>query len=198
MDHTGKSRKVVSLGRECVWLYQLMSALTLGCIAYSRLPCRLSLLQPLSRVPGTQSRRTSSLDGPRPLSHLQLIFQKGKYTGCGVLRGCIEPFEMVGWFIFSCCSGWRLGLPLFPVSPIYTLQISLMKSSNPYEMIGSWPHIATVLRWLWCWFALFPVSPIYTLFISLMMPSYFSFYDGVLYILLLHWCALKIFSSLKR
>ena len=47
---------------------------TLGCIACSRLLCRFSLLRPLSRVPGTQSRKPSSLGGPRAFSHLQLRY----------------------------------------------------------------------------------------------------------------------------
>ena len=50
------------------------------------------------------------------------------------------------WFMSSCCSGCGLGLPLFPVSPIYILcLISLIMSSYPFEMIGSWPHVATVV-----------------------------------------------------
>ena len=44
---------------------------TLGCIVYSRVLCRFSLPRPLSRVPGTQSRRPSSLVCPRPFRHMQ-------------------------------------------------------------------------------------------------------------------------------
>ena len=47
---------------------------TLGCIAYSRLLCRFSLLGPLSRAPGTQPRRPSSLNGSRLFRHLQLRY----------------------------------------------------------------------------------------------------------------------------
>ena len=53
---------------------------TLGCILYSRLLCRFSLLRPLSRVPGTQSIRPSSSNGPRPFRHLQLSYLTEKET----------------------------------------------------------------------------------------------------------------------
>ena len=33
------------------------------------------------------------------------------------------------WFMISCCNGRGVGLPSFPVSPIYTLLMSLMMSS---------------------------------------------------------------------
>ena len=50
---------------------------TLRCIACSRRLCRLSLLRPLSGAPGTQSRRPSSLNGPRPfIRHLNISAEK--------------------------------------------------------------------------------------------------------------------------
>ena len=68
---------------------------TLGCIAYSRLLCRFSLLRPLSRVPGTQSRRPISLNGPRPFRHLQLRYFTENENGCEIWWRCIDAFEMV-------------------------------------------------------------------------------------------------------
>ena len=166
---------------------------TLGCIAYSLLLCRFSLFRPLSRVPGAQSRRPSSLNGPTPFRRLQQMYftEKERRGVWGMMR--VHWTIWHGWLMCSCCGGCGIWLPPFSVSPIYTLcLISLMMSSYPFEMIGSWPHLAMVvvlvcphfphLQYIGC-----------LLIISLMMLSYSTFYDDVLYILLLYRFALNIF-----
>ena len=56
-----------------------------------------------------------------------------------------------------------------------------------------------MLQWLWCWFAFTSrLSEIHAAYISLMMSSYSSFYDDVLYVLLLYRFALNSFPSWKR
>ena len=89
---------------------------TPGCIAYSRLLCRFSLFRSLSRVPGTQSRRPSSLSDPRPFIrlHLRYITEKELYR----VRGMVGAHWTIwnAWFMSSCGSGCGLGLPSFPVS----------------------------------------------------------------------------------
>ena len=84
---------------------------TLGCIAYSRLLRRSSLLRPLSRVPVMQSRKPSSLHGPRSFRHLQLRYFTEKEI-CGVWY--IVWMHWTVWngrFMALCCSGCGLGLP---------------------------------------------------------------------------------------
>ena len=119
---------------------------TLGCIAYSRLLCRSSLLWPLSKVPGTQSRRPSCLNALRPSRHLQLrhLTEKEIHRMWGVVG--------VYWTVWSgCfmsyCRGCGLGLPSFLVSPIYT------PSWCPHIRLN-WLVHDLMLQWLWCWFAL--------------------------------------------
>ena len=98
---------------------------TLGCIAYSRLLCRFSLLGPLSRAPGTQSRRPSSLNGSRLFRHLQLrYFTEKELYGVWSMVG-VHWTVLIGCFMSSCCRDCGLGLLSFPV----TLIISLMMSS---------------------------------------------------------------------
>ena len=107
---------------------------TLGCIAYSRLLYRFSLIRPLSRVLGVQSRRPSSRNRPRPFRHFQLRYFTGKEI-CRVWGwwGRVEPFETV----YSCPDVAVVVVLVCPhFSPILLRWISLMMSSYPFEMIG--------------------------------------------------------------
>ena len=101
---------------------------TLGCIAYSRLLYRFSPLRPSFRVPGTQSRRPNSLNGPGPFWHLHLRYcTDKKIYGVWAMVG-MHWTVWSGCFMPSCCKYCGLDCS-FPVSPIYTLLISLMMSS---------------------------------------------------------------------
>ena len=167
---------------------------TLGCIAYSRLLCRFSLLRPLFRLPGTQSRRPSSLNGPRLFRYLQLRYFVKREIYCGWGMVGVHWTVWNGWFMYSCCSGCGVGLPSFSVSPVCTLH-------NLYDVLTSvWN------KWFMtscCNVLVFPhftpsrLSDM-TLLISLMMSSYSSVYDDVLYTLLLYRFVLSIFPSWKR
>ena len=151
---------------------------TLGCIAYFRLLRRFSPLRPLSRVPGTQSRRPSSLYGPRPFRHLQLRYftEKEIYGMWGM--GGVHWTVWNGCFMSSCCSGCGLGLLSFPVSPIYTL-LNLLHD----VLICVWNDWFMISCCNVCGVGLhsFPISPKSALLISPMISSYSSFYEDVSY-----------------
>ena len=120
LDHTGISRKVFSYVGNAHGSTHRCRHCTLGCIAHSRLPCRFTFLRPLSRVPGTQSRRPSPLNGPGPFRHLQLrYFTEKEIYGVWGMVG-VHWTAWNGWFVSSCCNGCGVGLPSFPVSPIYS------------------------------------------------------------------------------
>ena len=132
--------------------------------------CRFSLLRPLSGVPGTQSRRPSSLKGLIPFRHLQLWFftEKEIYWGVRYGAGALnrmkrllftenEIYGGVGydggalnrlkWLVHVLMLQWLWSrFDLIPFSPMKILcLVSVMVSSYPFEMIGSWPHIAMVV-----------------------------------------------------
>ena len=79
-----------------------------------------------------------------------------------------------GCFMPSCCRGCGLGLPSFPVSPIYT------PSWCPHPRL-KWLVYDLMLRCCGVGLPWFPVSLIYTLPISLMMSLHSGFYDNFLY-----------------
>ena len=107
-----------------------------------------------------------------------IIFASPKaFTGIyGVwgMVGFIEPFE--GCFMSSCCRGCGVGLPSFPVSPIYTpswcSDMRLKRLVHEIMLQSFMPS--------------FPVSPKYTLLYLPHDVLIFQFFTTTCYILLLY------------
>ena len=155
---------------------------TLGCITFSRLLSRFPLLRSSSRVPGTQSRRPSSVNCPRSFRHIQLRDVGERET--------VGSCPHVAVFVV-------LVRPHFLSLRYILCWISLITSSYPFELVGSWPHVAMVVG-LVCLHFPIPIFPKYTLLISLMVSSHSRFYDHVIYKLLLTIFAFNMFPSWKR